>query len=525
MAWYNAAWPYRVKVTVDKDKVEADITALDVLITEDNLPAGFWANVETDGADIVVTEADGVTKLARDLIAIDTGAETLQIRAPIDVLAATDVDVYLYYGNSGASETERQPAAYHSSILGFWTLDESPAGAGSTTDRTGNYDATPTGVAQNVNGVVGPCLEWDGSAADDVNLGDIDVQEDITVQMWVYLDTRDNADNQGWKALLWKSPPTHSDPYFMYALSLDGDNEKCGIRLSDGGVGSFESVWSVDNLPLATWTMVTGTYDGVTMRIYFNNSEQDNGTPFSGSLGQNDTDTYLGRPIHATYHRWDGRFDETRILDRAISAEEVETRYNNENDPSTFYAAGAQERNPEVALAGTIDGQAGADAALALAAKLAGTIAVQSAVDGALIAGAVVSLAGTIAARAGAEAYLGGGTFAQAGTVRLVAPNGKHEIRHVPFDWIRKTQPYTEALQVVSDAGHPNAILWTDNQRWLEVSVDGGAYQAVGVTRAQAVSLGPLAAGVPLDITLRLTVPATADVRTATAGLHLGGGL
>ena len=55
MAWYDPAGTYRFKVTIDNTKVEADLT-LDVLITEANVPAGFWSHVKSDGADIVVTE-------------------------------------------------------------------------------------------------------------------------------------------------------------------------------------------------------------------------------------------------------------------------------------------------------------------------------------------------------------------------------------------------------------------------------------------------------------------------------------
>jgi hypothetical protein len=172
-----------------------------------------------------------------------------------------------------------------------------------------------------------------------------------------------------------------------------------------------------------------------------------------------------------------------------------------------------------------IAAQSTAEATLTSIIGIAGTIDAQSTVAGTLTIGMVHQLVGLIAARAGAEAYLTGGTHPTAiGPVRLVAPNGLHEIRRVPFEWIRKGQQYTEALQVVADDGHPNPVLWTDRP-WLEVSVDGGAYQAVGITRAQGVSLGTLSPGVYLDLTLRVTVPATESVRTETLALNIGGGV
>lgn len=134
-------------------------------------------------------------------------------------------------------------------------------------------------------------------------------------------------------------------------------------------------------------------------------------------------------------------------------------------------------------------------------------------------------MAATSAGRAGLEALLTGGTDPTRGPVRLVAPDGKHELRHVPVDWARLGQAYTEDVQVVSDIGHPNPVLWTDRQGWLEASVDGGAYQPVGVNRGQAVSLGALTAGVAKDLTLRVTVPLTETVRTETLALNLGGGI
>jgi hypothetical protein len=145
---------------------------------------------------------------------------------------------------------------------------------------------------------------------------------------------------------------------------------------------------------------------------------------------------------------------------------------------------------------------------------LAGTVMAQSTTTAALTE--IIpseEIAGIVFAQAGAIGRLRGGTPIAVGPLRLLAPDGAHEIRRVPFDWLRPGQAYTQDLELEAPEGHPNPVLWTDRVGWLEVQVAGGPWKAVGSSRASGASLGAFAAGQRKTITFRVRIPGGTEAR------------
>lgn len=123
-------------------------------------------------------------------------------------------------------------------------------------------------------------------------------------------------------------------------------------------------------------------------------------------------------------------------------------------------------------------------------------------------------IAGIVTAQAGAIGRLRGADDAGTpGELHLYAPDGAHEIRRVPFDWLRPGVAYTEDLELEAPTGHPNPILWTDRSRWLEVKVAAGPWKAVGSSRASGASLGAFSIGERKTLTFRVTVPIGFEAR------------
>jgi hypothetical protein len=77
-----------------------------VLITDAVVQASLFTHARSDGADIVVTAGDETTGLKRELVTYDpvTGEIEPYVRIP-SVSSLTDTAIYIYYGNSGAAET------------------------------------------------------------------------------------------------------------------------------------------------------------------------------------------------------------------------------------------------------------------------------------------------------------------------------------------------------------------------------------------------------------------------------------
>lgn len=105
--------------------------------------------------------------------------------------------------------------------------------------------------------------------------------------------------------------------------------------------------------------------------------------------------------------------------------------------------------------------------------------------------------------------------------IHLTAPGGALELRHISADWLRLTVARSVTLDVVAVDAHAAVTLWA-SRAWLEVSVAGGPYLAVGATRGTAASLGAFTAGQRKVIILRLTVPALTSIRREIINLNIG---
>ena len=76
MPWFDDNWDHRVEVVIQASKVDANLTDYPVFVDLSDLPAGFFASVQSGGGDIRVTQSDGVTQQAREIVVINTGSST-----------------------------------------------------------------------------------------------------------------------------------------------------------------------------------------------------------------------------------------------------------------------------------------------------------------------------------------------------------------------------------------------------------------------------------------------------------------
>ncbi len=156
-AWYDANWNFRFKVTIDQLFVDSNLTNFVVVVRETGVPAGFWTNVRSDGADIVVTASDGTTKLDRELVSINTGTSRIELHAKIpSVSGSLNTEFYVYYGRASGGESNvtttwsQYSHVYHMDVA-------SPLDRAST-----NNIASSTGATV-VTGQLGSGLDFSGT--------------------------------------------------------------------------------------------------------------------------------------------------------------------------------------------------------------------------------------------------------------------------------------------------------------------------------------------------------------------------
>ena len=341
MSWYSANWQFRVKVTIDKDKVFSVYTDYPVMLTEANFPSHFFDTAKSDGSDIVVTSSDGTTKLDRDLISYSNSTDKMLLRVRIASLSSSaDTDLYVYYGYSGASETNTTDT-YSSDWKWYQPMQEDPSGsAPQFIDRTSNdMDGTSGGTMTSgdlIDGILGKCIDFDGSD-DQIQLGTDAYPTSGTLQFWLRTDN---------------APGTRKDQLFRVRDAAIANSFDCSFwdnNLSYSGWVEYSvdddrvSVNTTTNWSVNTWHLFTAHWtNGGTTAIFADTTLDGTTATLSATWDTAGRNQYIATADNST--QWfDGRLSHFRVLSHVTGSDEIQTVHANESSPSTFYAVASAE--------------------------------------------------------------------------------------------------------------------------------------------------------------------------------------
>jgi len=196
------------------------------------------------------------------------------------------------------------------SPMAYWYFNE---GTGAIAhDRSGNeHDGTIYGATW-AEGIFASALDFNGSSDYvSTDVGNGMTFDGITMSAWVY--TEDTTDASG---IICSRNGTNYG-----ALSLGLGNQTPCFMIQGKGLAQSSNGTIAKN----QWVMLTGTYDGTTFRVYVDGKPQGTGTG-TGSWAPG-ANFDIGRDNWATSElgRWfDGRIDEVRIYNRALSETEVQ---------------------------------------------------------------------------------------------------------------------------------------------------------------------------------------------------------
>jgi len=103
MAWLTS-WSYRREITIDNTSNSNNLTDYQVKITLDNTNFDF-SKANNDGSDIRFTDDDGSTLLYHWIEKWDSANQeaVIWVKVP-SILASSTKTIYMYYGNSSASD-------------------------------------------------------------------------------------------------------------------------------------------------------------------------------------------------------------------------------------------------------------------------------------------------------------------------------------------------------------------------------------------------------------------------------------
>lgn len=238
------------------------------------------------------------------------------------------------YSRLGDSATAAQigggsQTSLSSGMIGYWKMDESSGStvadgssngnAGTATDNSvGNGDGnTPPAV---IGGKFGTARDWDGTD-DYVTIADpgtgsvFDVTSKITLAAWIYPDSL-----SGSAEIINKKADGTASGY-----RLRRNTSTISFAFSDGVTTQF-TVTSGSVLTASTWQHVAATYDGSTVRL-FHNGRQVYEEARTETIASNNSAVVIGGYINLSAYWWDGRIDEARIYNKALSTSEVQRLY------------------------------------------------------------------------------------------------------------------------------------------------------------------------------------------------------
>ena len=329
--WFDPAWSYRKKITIDNTKVDADQTDFPVYVDLADLGADFHSNLaDANGGDIRVTDSDGLTELPRQVVVIDTGANTGELHFEANFLSSTvNTDFYIYYGNAAASEplassTYGSEAVWANGYVGVWHLHNDFLDSSFPNNNGTNSGSTNTG------GKIGDGSDFLASNTAGVDVLDsatLDLNSTVTVSAWFNPNVVPPATT--YQRLVVKSTPTNASPYTMYGLLFDNLGHLRAEVASGGSQNSIEGTTSVLD---GTWQYGTMTYDGTDLKLYYNGGADSTPTTFSGSIDVNNEPLTMGKAGFDSQY-FDGKLDEARVSSVARTAGWISTEYNNQDSP------------------------------------------------------------------------------------------------------------------------------------------------------------------------------------------------
>lgn len=351
--WYNSNWQYRKAITIDYTKVTTNLTGFPVLISITD--TDLRDHAQSDGDDILYTSSNGTTKLSHEIEQYTSSSGKLVAWVKTDLSSTSDTVLYMYYGNGSASSQQDVSNVWDSNYVAVYHLKESPDGTpDEIKDSTSNnnHGITVGGMSSTdlVDAKIGKGLDLDGSP--DVNGDRIEVPDSESLDV-----TADEATIQLW--IWWQNVADGDHQLVMTSSNRYTTGAKDGFEWASQGTGNHffypwggnDSNYNITNgspFTNQTWHHAVITLKNTTLKdvdLYVDGSlvawTTENVPTYWTQLANTANWLWGGNPDRLT-RQFEGIFDEIRVSDVRRSTGWIQTEYNNQNSPYTFYDIGVE---------------------------------------------------------------------------------------------------------------------------------------------------------------------------------------
>ena len=357
-----AGYRYRKRVLLDSDQVSGSSSFTDfpllVSVTDDDLrtEANGGGVSNNSGYDILVTSLAGVP-LDQELQAYDPSTGTVIIWAKVGTLpATTDVEGYIYFGNDTVFTDQSTTDVWSSDFIGVWHLDD-------LSDATGNNsDLTNNSTTINTSGQIGSAREFDGDGDDLQDAGGDTYLDDLssyTISLWAKADGTGSD-----RGLIHGREPNGNDNRIQIRYDAAGQSGGgtnvllVNARMDDNGSRTNQILESSSSVQTTDWQHIVVTRAANSAFTLYLDGTADTPSASNARDGvtfRNDK-LIIGRGAKdGTTSSWDGLIDEVWIENVERSADWVQTVYNNQSAPASFFSLQDINEDPVLSDIETVD--------------------------------------------------------------------------------------------------------------------------------------------------------------------------
>ena len=336
-ASWLSGWGYRKKITISNSNVDSDLSNFSVLVkisADVNLSSALATGYDIRFAD---STGNNLLKYEREGWSGGNGSAvtaTFWVKVPA-VSHSNSTTIYIYYGNSGATDVSDPANVWDNDFIGVWHMADSASNKNViSSTATGNGLAKANTSTKTIAGKVDKALNFNGTS-DNVdiqsNLGNFTLTNNFTISAFVNpsLDSTDDVVyGNTWNGAGYHLRATSANKA-RFILSRNSSNYN-----------------AIDSSVLSSgWHYITGTWNASSPKIFID-GVPNSATPVTqGSLTTITTnnDSAIGSGGDSDSHYFKGPIDEVRVSDIARSDSWIKFEYHNMSDSGNNLTFSGQE--------------------------------------------------------------------------------------------------------------------------------------------------------------------------------------
>ncbi|MFX1529035.1 MAG: DUF2341 domain-containing protein [Promethearchaeota archaeon] len=350
---------YYKEITIDHTLVSGPDDLLNFPLLFSCFDEDLHDNVQPDGDDIAFSDSTSWFEHEIELFNKAYNSTHAQLVAWVRIpKLSTSVDtiIRMYYGNSTLGSRENPEGVWDSNYKGVWHLsedptDSSPAFKDSTPNNNDGTDYGSMTSGDQVPGQIDGSLDFDGG--DDYleanDSSSLTILGSFTVSAWI--NTNDLPPVGDLRSVVGKGMSS-DDPgeNHNYGIMLENKILTAGQAIevyyepSTGFSNVVAASW-VTSLSLGQWYHVVGVHDAGadTLTLFVNGVQRAQNTGATATPDTGNAPLRIADVNVDIYpNKFNGQIDEVRISDKARSGDWINTEFDNQNNPNSFYSIGKE---------------------------------------------------------------------------------------------------------------------------------------------------------------------------------------